>query len=174
MHDVTHFERLGLPRRFPLDPAELERNYLARSREVHPDHAGNDRASLEASAALNEAYTVLRDPFRRADYLLTLAGGPSAAEQKQAAPEFLEEMLHLRMQIEEMKHSPDRAAHDRLELQLTTRRDGLIADAGKRLDTVTGLAPNDARRAELLVRIRQDLNATKYIKGLLRDLNEDD
>ena len=83
MDTVTHFERLGLPRRFPLDLAELERNYLARSRDVHPDHAGNDRASLEASAALNEAYAVVRDPFRRADYLLTLAGGPSAAEQKQ-------------------------------------------------------------------------------------------
>src|SRR5262245_42660667 len=107
MHDSTHFERLGLPRRFALDPAELERNYLARSREVHPDHAGNDRASLEASAALNEAYTILRDPFRRADYLLTLEGGPTAAEQKQAAPEFLEEMLDLRMRIEEVKHDAE-------------------------------------------------------------------
>src|SRR4051794_25698170 len=98
--DLTHFERLGLPRRFRFDPAELDRNYLARSRAVHPDHAGNDRSSQEASAAVNEAYAVLRDPFRRADYLLTLHGGPSAAGQKQAAPEFLEEMLDLRMRIE--------------------------------------------------------------------------
>ena len=41
---MTHFERLGLPRRFRLDAAELERNYLARSREVHPDFTGNDPA----------------------------------------------------------------------------------------------------------------------------------
>ena len=46
MADLTHFERLGLPRRFRLDPAELERNYLAKSREVHPDFTGNDPASL--------------------------------------------------------------------------------------------------------------------------------
>src|SRR5438046_10701262 len=118
MDTVTHFERLGLPRRFPLDPAELERNYLARSREVHPDHAGNDRASLEASAALNEAYSVLRDPFRRADYLLTLEGGPTATEQKQAAPEFLEEMLDLRMRIEEVKHAADSSERLTLDREL--------------------------------------------------------
>src|SRR5256885_14988905 len=99
MDDLTHFERLGLPRRFRLDPADLERNYLARSREVHPEHAGNDRASLEASAALNEAYSVLRDPFRRADYLLKLEGGPTAAVQKHAAPEILEGLMSLRMRI---------------------------------------------------------------------------
>jgi molecular chaperone HscB len=174
MPDSSHFERLGLPRRFALDAAVLERNYLARSREVHPDHAGNDRASLEASAALNESYTVLRDPFRRADYLLTLAGGPSAAEQKQAAPEFLEEMLDLRMQIEELKHSTDQGRRDKLEVQLSARRDALLAEAGKRLDELPVLAPDDAHGRGLLARTRQDLNATKYIQGLLRDLDEDD
>ena len=74
MNDVTHFERLGLPRRFALDGAEVERAYLARSRSLHPDfHAlGSEaerRASEELSSALNEAYSILRDPFRRADYL---------------------------------------------------------------------------------------------------------
>ena len=170
---MTHFERLGLPRRFPLDPAELERNYLARSREVHPDHAGNDRASLEASAALNEAYTVLRDPFRRADYLLTLEGGPTAAEQKQAAPEFLEEMLDLRMRIEEAKHAADSSERVTLERDLTRRRDALLADVGTLFEKLAPLPPDAPTRRELLVRIRQTLNATKYIQGLLRDLEEE-
>src|SRR5439155_21525617 len=142
MDTATHFERLGLPRRFPLDPAQLERNYLARSREVHPDHAGNDRASLEASAALNEAYTVLRDPFRRADYLLTLEGGPTAAEQKQAAPELLEEMLDLRMRIEEAKHAADSSERVTLERDLTRRRDALLAEAGSLFEKLA--APPEA------------------------------
>ena len=34
----THFDRLGLPRRFALDGAAVERQYLARSRAVHPDY----------------------------------------------------------------------------------------------------------------------------------------
>ena len=170
---MTHFERLGLPRRFPLDPAELERTYLARSREVHPDHAGNDRASLEASAALNEAYAILRDPFRRADYLLTLEGGPTAAEQKQAAPEFLEEMLDLRMRIEEAKHAADNSERVALERDLTKRRDALLAEAGSLFGKLEPLPPDSAARTALLVRIRQTLNATKYIQGLLRDLDEE-
>lgn len=173
MRDFTHFERLGLPRRFALDAAELERNYLAKSREVHPDHAGNDRASLEASAALNEAYTILRDPFRRADYLLTLEGGPTAAEQKQAAPEFLEEMLDLRMRIEEAKHAADSSERVTLERDLTRRRDALLSEAGGFFERLTALPSDAPARPGWLVRIRQTLNATKYIQGLLRDLDEE-
>ncbi len=65
---MDYFDRLGLPRRFSLDAAELERAYLARSRAIHPDYhlAGSDAelaASLELSAAVNEAYNTLRDPF---------------------------------------------------------------------------------------------------------------
>ena len=52
MAELSHFERLGLPRRFRFDAAALERNYLQRSRQVHPDFTGNDPASLQASAAL--------------------------------------------------------------------------------------------------------------------------
>jgi molecular chaperone HscB len=164
MADLTHFERLGLPRRFRLDPAQLEANYLACSREVHPDFTGNDPASLRASAALNEAYTTLRDPFRRAEYLLQLEGGPSAADVKQMPAAFLEEMLDLRMQIEEVKHGPGRG---HMEKQLAQRRDGLLDDAAKQFEQLDG-----PERAGLLTAIRQTLNATKFIQGLLRDLRE--
>src|ERR1051326_3110147 len=126
MADESHFERLGLPRRFRFDPAALEANYLARSRTVHPDFTGNDPASLHASAALNEAYTTLHDPFRRAEYLLKLEGGPSAADVKQMPAAFLEEMLELRMRIEEVKEvrDPDRSDRVDMEVQLLQRRDG--------------------------------------------------
>ncbi|HEY1376689.1 MAG TPA: Fe-S protein assembly co-chaperone HscB, partial [Gemmataceae bacterium] len=128
MADTTHFERLGLPRRFRLDAAELERNYLARSREVHPDFTGNDPGSLRESAALNEAYATLRDPFRRTEYLLTIEGGPSAADVKQMPAAFLEEMLELRMRIEEVKHAGGGGRQD-MEADLIRRRDGLLEQA---------------------------------------------
>src|SRR4051812_19344713 len=111
-----HFERLSLPRRFALDAAELERNYLAKSRQVHPDLAGESAAVLDAAARLNEAYATLKDPFRRGEYLLTNQGGPSASEVKQSPPEFLEEMLELRMEIEGAKG--DAAARAAMEKQL--------------------------------------------------------
>ena len=65
MSTPTHFDRLGLPCRFALDLAELEQKYLARSRELHPDFhqqaaGGAQRASMELTAALNDAKNLLR------------------------------------------------------------------------------------------------------------------
>jgi molecular chaperone HscB len=92
------FERLGLPRRFSVDPAAVERAYLARSREIHPDYhatadAAERKASLDDTAALNEAYVTLTDPFRRAEYLMRLLGGPTDKTQDQT---FLMEMMETR------------------------------------------------------------------------------
>src|SRR5919197_3804638 len=128
-----HFERLGLPRRFSLDRAALEREYLARSRALHPDYhqlgsSAEQAASVELSAALNEAYTTLKDPFKRAEYLLRLDGGPSAAELKDIPPEFLEEMLELRMEIAGLP--PDSPHAKAMEQQLAERRGRLLAEVG--------------------------------------------
>jgi molecular chaperone HscB len=160
---MTHFERLGLPQRSAIDPAALERNYLERSRAIHPDHTGNDPTSLELSAALNEAYTILRDPGRRAEYLLNLAGGPTPPQVSQPPPEFLEEMLDLRMQIEEAKSDP--ATRAEFELTLSHRRTKWLDEAGQALDSEGA--------STKLTAIRQTLNAVKFLNGLLRDLNED-
>ena len=167
--DVTHFERLGLPRRFHLDAAVLERSYLAHSRLVHPDYVGDAPQALQAAAALNEAYATLRDPFRRAEYLLKLEGGPSAADVKQMPAAFLEEMLDLRMRIEEV-NGPDRGP---MEKQLAERRHGLLEEAAKQFERLEGLRPDAPERAGVLAAIRQTLNATKFVQGLLRDLREE-
>jgi molecular chaperone HscB len=173
----TFFQRLGLPTTFALDAAEVERNYLARSRALHPDFhqlapSSEQKASTETTAALNEAYSTLKQPFRRAEYLLQLQGGPSAAEHKEMAPAFLEEMLELRMEIEELRESGDREspAFAAMEGQLTKRNDRLIEDVGRCFAKLEALPEGDAGRKGLLVQVRQLLNAAKYIQGLLRDL----
>jgi molecular chaperone HscB len=152
-----------------VDPAELERAYLARSRDVHPDYhlAGSDAdlaASLEASAAVNEAYNTIRDPFTRAEYLLTLEGGPGASEQKQMPPAFLAEMLEAREQIELARGKPDAVA--RLEAEFRGRYDDLLRQVGEAFAA-------RSRDAAALVQIRGLLNAAKYVRGLLRDLHSD-
>jgi molecular chaperone HscB len=161
---MDYFDRLGLPRRFSLDPATLEREYLARSRELHPDYhrLGSDAeqaASTELSAGLNEAYTSLKDPFKRAEYLLQLEGGPSASDFKDIPPEFLEEMLDLRMEIAGL--TPDSPQAAAMEKQFAARREALLAQVGSLLDGTTPTRLTDARRL---------LNATKYVQNLTRDL----
>jgi molecular chaperone HscB len=176
----THFDRLGIPRRFAVDPAELERQYLARSRELHPDfhqQAGGaqQRASIELTAALNEAYATLKEPFRRAEYLVQLEGGPSAAAHKDMAPAFLEEMLDLRMEIEELREAgdPESPGMKAMEARLEKQAGGLITDVARRFAQYEKLAADDSGRRGALVQIRQTLNAAKYIQGLLRDLRAD-
>jgi molecular chaperone HscB len=165
-----HFERLGLPRRFAVDAASLEAAYLARSRAVHPDRHGlasgaEQLASLELSAALNEAYATLRDPFRRAEYLLTLEGGPSAAELKDTAPTFLMEMLDLRERIEEARSAGGTALAD-LEDELARRREGVLAHVAQLFAVQAEAGDSQPRREQ----IRRELNAARYLNGLLRDV----
>jgi molecular chaperone HscB len=162
----THFDLLNLPRGFPLDPAAIEAAYLARSRELHPDYhqqgsSAEQRMSVELSAALNEAYAVLRDPFRRADYLLQLAG---AADHKDMPADFLEEMLELRMEIEELREAgaADSPGRQAMEARLNRRRDDLVQEIAKVFE-----------RNDSLLAVRKLLNSAKYIQGLLRDLRAD-
>ena len=169
------FHRLGLPRRFAVDVAELERAYLAHSRAVHPDFhlAGSsaDRgASLELSAAVNEAYNTLRDPFARAEHLLALDGGPTAAEHKRVPAAFLAEMLDAREEIEVARGKPAETA--RLEGAFTARFDGLMSEVAALFERVAALPPDDAQRANFGVQIRDLLNAAKYVRGLIRDLDD--
>src|SRR5262245_61178904 len=170
------FERLGLPRRFSVDAGELERAYLARSRVVHPDYhlAGTDAelaASLELSAAVNEAYNTLRDPFARADYLLKLEGGPSASDHKQMPPAFLAEMLEAREQVEQSRGKTAEVA--KLDAEFAGRFGGLMAQVAGLFTRYEQLPAGDAQRANLLPQIRSLLNAAKYVRGLLRDLHAD-
>lgn len=172
------FEVLGLPRRFAVAADEVEARYLARSRELHPDFhqlasASEQRASLELTSVLNEAFATLRDPFKRAESLLALEGGPTPAEHKEMAPAFLEEMLELRMHIEELRERGDPAALSAMEKNLQQRRSRLIEDIAGRFARYEALTVSDPNRRGLLVEVRQLLNAARYIQGQLRDLRAD-
>jgi molecular chaperone HscB len=150
---MTHFERLGLPGRFDVDPVDLERAYLLRSRDVHPDH---HLGGLDAAAGLNEAYQTLRDPLRRAEYLLVLLGGPSVGAAQD--PAFLMEMMDLRERAEAARDG-DGAAGVRVEL------DARLADI---VSSVSGrFAAGD------LAGVRRTLDAAKTIRSLRRDVAAD-
>lgn len=77
---VDHFTRLGMKPGFEIDAADLERKYFAFQRSFHPDRfaakSPKERAhSMQHTTSLNEAYDVLKNSLRRAEYLLTLSGG---------------------------------------------------------------------------------------------------
>lgn len=84
----NHLELFGLPARYDLDRRFLHQRYLELTRETHPDFAAGAEedddaqlAALQRSAQVNEAYAVLSDDLRRAEYLLSLRGVSVAGVQ---------------------------------------------------------------------------------------------
>jgi curved DNA-binding protein CbpA len=68
--DRTHYEILGVAR--DAAPEQIKRRFRQLAREHHPDVARDKASSHQAFVRISEAYRVLIDPLRRADYDLTL------------------------------------------------------------------------------------------------------
>ena len=172
----SHYETFGLEFGFDVDADDLERRFVEQSARLHPDRtAGDEAARVQAvmlSAQLNEAYAELRDPFRRAEYLLKLLGGPTAADHKKTPAGFLEDMLDLRDDLEQTLAAGD---EDQIEEFAKKRKAELAAlidqlrSEFKKLPGGDGGATADAP-AEALESIRELLNISAYHRGLLRDL----
>ena len=97
---MDHFAVLGLPRSFALDLPALERSYLQKSRELHPDHQrhlGEERQAelLRRSAELNNAYKALKDPFDRAEHLVEILDPEAMARAKNLPRDFLLDAMEL-------------------------------------------------------------------------------
>jgi molecular chaperone HscB len=143
---ADHFAVLGVARRYDLDFADLERRYRELSRKLHPDRFAKAdprarRASLQRSVQLNEAWRTLKDPIKRAEYLLSLSGVKVGAE---VPPALLMETLELREELGEARAARDdakvqsmaRAMRTRLEDALRVVAGGLGAGDAGDLDQV--------------------------------------
>jgi molecular chaperone HscB len=116
--DQDYFALFGLPRRQGLDAAQLETLYRDLQARVHPDkHAhlspAEQRVAMQQATRVNEAYLTLKDPLKRARYLLELAGHDAQLETNTAMPAaFLMEQMELREAVAEAKEAGDIDALD--------------------------------------------------------------
>src|SRR5579875_1490972 len=114
------FEFFGIDRKLLLDPDVLQKRFYELSRNWHPDRfsrksADEQAQALEATAVLNDGYRTLRDPVKRAEYLLTEEGFPIGEQRsKDVPPELLEEVFELNMALEELRGG-DQSARPQLE-----------------------------------------------------------
>lgn len=77
-HAQDHYRVLQVTR--DAEPEVIERAYKALSMKYHPDRMPPERrkAATRHMQAINEAYSVLRDPARRTRYDSTLPGERAA------------------------------------------------------------------------------------------------
>ena len=98
------FAVFGVLRSLDLDEQDLELRYLKLSRECHPDHnraqtTADCVAVLQRSAEINDAWNVLRDPWRRARALLEAESDGILDRNKKLDPMFLAEALELAEEV---------------------------------------------------------------------------
>jgi molecular chaperone HscB len=143
---ADHFQVLGVEPRFGLDVADLERRYKELTKVLHPDRFARAderarRASLQRSIQLNEAWRTLKEPVRRAEYLLSLAGfevggedgtsrsdGEGNRERLPVAAGLLMEVMELREGLAEARASKDHARVAALATEVRDRREGALED----------------------------------------------
>jgi len=109
----NYFDLFGMPVGFLLDGGELADRYRELQKVVHPDRyaaAGqqSQRLSLQGATLVNEAYATLKDPLKRAQYLLGLKGIDVAnGNHTLNDPAFLMEQMELREGLAEVRDSAD-------------------------------------------------------------------
>lgn len=131
MFDVSknHFDLFGLPVSFQIDTAQLSERYRELQKIVHPDRyasadAQSQRLSLQHATRVNEAFETLKDPLRRAEYLLALRGmAPADGVGSLDDPEFLMQQMALRETLAEVREADQPC--DRLD-ELLAEIDALL------------------------------------------------
>jgi molecular chaperone HscB len=159
---VDAFDILGLPAKFDLTAAEIQRAYLARITSLHPDARGG--IEDPEVARLNAAKQTLDDPESRASTLLTRLGGASKEQDRSLPDGFLMRMMAAREALDEAKAAGRTAEVDRFVDEAEREREGHIREVGR----LFGAAAGGDRGA--LKAIRRELNAWRYIERLLEQV----
>lgn len=159
------FALLGLPATFEVDTALLEARYLALQRRTHPD--GFTRAtpaerlqSLEAAASVNEAYALLKDPFRRAAHLVQAT---TPGRRAVSSPELLDEVMEVQEFVAEAKGAGDRERLESVRRDLKARLKALEGRLAELFRT-----DGAAHAAE----IDEAVTAARYWKSVLDEIRD--
>jgi molecular chaperone HscB len=172
---TDYYELLGVPRSLNLSLDALQQRYYELSRQLHPDRfmqkpeAERQRA-LDMSSALNDAYRTLKDPIKRAQYLLSVEGFDVGEQRsKDVPPELLEEVFELNMALEEMRGGDD-SARPQLE-QAEKNFTNMLAESDQELSALFALY-DEAQSCDVLSQIRNLLNRRKYIQNLVSEVQK--
>ena len=153
----SHFVLFGLPEQFALDAAALDHAYRTVQAQVHPDRfaaAGEaqKRVAMQWATRTNEAYQTLRDPLKRATYLLHLRGIDVGAENNTAMePAFLMQQMEWREAIEDAVGAKNVDALDALLAELRDDERVRLAKLGAWLDSGSNQPAAEAVRQLMFV-----------------------
>ncbi len=164
-----YYTLLGLDRKLKLNTSDLQHRFYELSRQLHPDRfmrksEAERQFSLDASSILNDAYRTLKDPVKRAQYVLSQEGFEIGEQRsKDVPPELLEEVF-------ELMRSGDDSARPQLE-SAKNNFTKMLSEADHQLEAQFAKYDESGDR-ETLTKIRGTLNRRKYIQNLLDEVHE--
>jgi molecular chaperone HscB len=173
-----YYRFFGLPKALAIDGENLQRTFYQMSRLLHPDRYGRrperERSySLEATAILNDGYRVLKDPVRRAEYILN-ENGFQVGEQRssEVPPELLEEVFEFNMMLDELKSGDDGviAQLDESRGRFLVMLDSLDNELDSAFHAHDDASEGEAR-LQTLTTIRAILHRRRYIQNLVREVD---
>lgn len=173
-----YFEFFGLERKLDVDQASLQKRFYELSKKWHPDRfsrapAEEQNQALEATSILNDGYRTLKDPMKRAEYLLEQEGFPIGEQRsKDVPPELLEEVFDLNMLLEELRSGDDsqKPQLERAGENFRQMRDAVDKELESLFARHDAAAPESETAHQALHEIRGLLNRRRYIENLIRDV----
>lgn len=99
---MNYFEIFGLEESAEIDKQALNAAYFSLQKRYHPDISPTQ---AEYSAMINNAYSVLKDDYKRFSYILTQKGFDLTNRSHTFSQDFLMEMLELGEEIKELSHN---------------------------------------------------------------------
>lgn len=163
---ADHFTLFGLPAVFRMDAAALDQAWRQLQAQVHPDryaHAGEaeKRLSMQWATRVNEAYQTLKEPLRRADYLLQKRGIHALGERQTALPAaFLMQQMEWREGLQEAQQARDIGGLDALRRVLKQEAAKLTDLLAQQLDAEGAweAAADTVRRLRFVQKLAEDVN----------------
>ena len=110
---MNYFELFNIPVSFDVDLSALPQTYQQLQRLTHPDRfaSGSEQDKLVAiqkNAQVNDAYSVLKSPLSRAEYILSLRGIDLQHEQQTIKDTtFLMQQMEWREELSEITERTD-------------------------------------------------------------------
>ncbi len=166
--EKNHFSLFGLPVRFALDLAALERAWKVVQGAVHPDRYVSAPESqrlmaLQRATQVNDAHDTLKDPIRRASYLCGLYGVAVDPERNTTMPsDFLVQQMEWRESLEDAAAARDLEALSQLDQEVAAA----ITESELLIEHLLDQSPADPVRAA--DEIRRLMFLSKF-SGQLRD-----
>jgi len=153
---INYFKLFAIAEQFDLDLTTLESNFRKTQSANHPDRfvsapASEKLVAMQLATLANEAYSVLKNPAKRAKYMLEQHGIDAIAETNTAMPtEFLMQQMEWRERIEDAKMARSITELDEIAGELKLETNLLINELHELLDIKKDLTSATAVTRKLI------------------------